>query len=317
MLLRETGIDGPTRRHAYPRRHASFTLADKAARKEGRVPETATQSADGKTRVLKAGAELAAFIATVNRTVADEAAIRPAVAIFKQGVNLTSRLTLNESTGWFHPLLNDVMAQGVSVVVNAIGLTSAACRAVEKITGIDHNWVFQQNLYITPREVQGFVPHCDPHVVVVAQLYGRKEWLIYDKALDNPLILDGGKEVLLADPNEELTIKERFTVEPGDVFVIPRGHFHAACAHDGASVHMAIGCAGVRPVDVIWALAGGAMERSTLRADMTPGAARKAAREYLASAAPAGPGLPRNPVAPMSVPKEPQALSFQAVLDAL
>jgi len=281
------------------------------------VPETATQPASDKTRIHKAGAELGAFIATVNRTLTDEAAIRSSVAIFKQGINLTDRLTLNLTTGWFHPLLKDVMAQGVSVVVNGIGLTSAACRAVQKITGVDHNWVFQQNLYITPAEVQGFVPHCDPHMVVVAHLYGRKEWVIYDKTLDNPLILDGGKEVLLADPKEDLAVRERFTVEPGDVFVIPRGSFHAACAHDGASVHMAIGCAGVRPVDVIWALAGGAMEQSRLRADMAPDAARKLAREFLSTAVPAGPGLPRNPIAPMTAPKGPQTLSFQGVLDAL
>jgi hypothetical protein len=281
------------------------------------VPEIAIQSADGKTRVHKAGKDLGAFIETVNRTLSDEAAIRSSVAIFKQGVNLTDKLTLNLTTGWFHPLLQDVMAQGVSVVVNGIGLTSTACQAVEKITGVDHDWVVQQNLYITPAEVQGFVPHCDPHIVVVAHLYGRKEWVIYDKALENPLILDSGKEVLVADQKEKLAVRERFTVEPGDVFVIPRGRFHSACAHEGASVHMAIGCAGIRPVDVIWALARAAMEQSRLRADMGPNAARKLAREYLANARSTGPGLPRYPVAEMASPKGQPSLSFQGVLDVL
>ncbi len=265
--------------------------------------------------VVRAGAvDRAAIVATVNRALAREDALARQIAIFRQGVNLTDRLRLAGGRGWFAPLVRDMLGKGVSVVVNGIGPSAPAARAVERLAGIPAAWVFQQNLYITPREVQGFVPHCDPHIVVVAQLFGRKQWRIYDKRLDNPVILDGHKEVLVADPGEKLEIRQRLTVEPGDLFVIPRGTFHAACAEEGASVHLAIGCAGIRPVDVLWELAGAAMARGPLRADGTPEEARAAAVAFLAETPPPAPALPRNPQPEIDVPAAPAALSFEDAL---
>jgi hypothetical protein len=280
------------------------------------LSETPAKAPTGVDMFRAGAAETAAFVAAVNRTLADEAHVRANIAIFKEGVNLTSRLAIAKEPGWFNPLLRDLLGQGVSVVVNEIGLVEASCRAVERLTGIPANWVFQHNLYITPREVQGFVPHCDPHVVVVAHLYGRKEWIFYDKALDNPVITDD-RSVLVADPRESLRVLHRFTVAPGDVFIIPRGRFHAACAHDGGSVHIAIGCAGVRPVDYIWATAGDAMNQRLMRADMSPADALQAAKTFLKGMSAGHFALPRNPAARVTVPDTPDRLSFEEVLDAL
>jgi hypothetical protein len=261
------------------------------------------------------------LVTAVNRAIANEPEIKSRIAVFKKGVNLTPQLSIDQDTGWFKPMVQDLLAQGASVVVNDIGLITPVCETVENLTGIPADWVFQQNLYITPPEEQGFVPHCDPHVVVAAQLYGHKEWMIYDKVLDNPLIVDGGKSVLVADPGETLVIKERIKVAAGDMFVIPRGTFHAACAEEGASVHLAIGCAGIRPVDYLWAMAGEAMNDSALRADMTSPAAQQAARAYLTQAlnqtGTLSLSLPRHPPARVNIPKEPVNLSFQGALDAV
>lgn len=284
---------------------------------KGSLSHSAASTAD-KIDIAKAGGpERAAFVTAVNRTLADEAAIKDQIAIFKEGVNLTSRLSLAGGTGWFVPLVRDLLGKGLSVVVNGIGLIAPVGKAVERLTGVPADWVFQQNLYITPPEIQGFVPHCDPHVVVVAHLYGRKEWFIYDRQLDNPVLLDGHKEVLVADPKEKLPMRQRIVVEPGDVFVIPRGMFHAARALDGGSVHMAIGCAGVRPVDVIWAIASQAMARGELRADMDLATAQAEAKKFYAGmAAPVIP-LPRNPVAAVAAGDTPPVLCFEEALRAL
>lgn len=268
--------------------------------------------------VLKAGAaERAAFAATVNRAVAREETIGKQIAIFKDGQNLTDRLKLSGGKGWFTPMVRDLLKQGVSVVVNDVEITGPSMRAIETVTGIPADWVFQHNLYITPREVQGFVPHCDPHVVAVAQLYGRKDWYIYDRQFDNPVSLDGRKDVLVADPKENLRVRETIAVEPGDVFVIPRGRFHAARAKDGGSVHIAVGCAGIRPVDVVWEMAAAAMRRSDMRADMTPEEARAATEAFIRAHKPAAPPLPRFPAPEMAVPDDAPALSFQEALHVL
>lgn len=268
--------------------------------------------------VLKAGAQdLANFIAAVNRAVADERAIKPNIAVFREGKNFTSNLKIEQESGWFSPLLKDLLARGVSVVVNDIGLTDAAAASVEAISAMPADWVTQQNLYITPPDVQGFTPHCDAHVVVVAQLFGRKDWFIYDKALDNPVIINDEKKVLVAGPDEKLAVVQRFTVEAGDMFVIPRGVYHDACAKGGASAHLAIGCTGIRPIDCLWALAEHAMAQSPMRADMTPAAAAAAAGAFLTATPVPIATLPRHPVARTGAATLPQNLSFEEALGAV
>lgn len=276
----------------------------------------ATQTAE--IPVIKAGPEaLAAFIAAVNRDVIDEPALKARIAVFREGRDFTPQLKLQQERGWFRPFVQSVLSQGISVVVNAVGLTEPACAAVETATGIAADWVTQQNLYVTPPEVKGFSPHCDPHTVVVAQLFGRKDWAFYDKALDNPVIFEGQKDVLFPEPGESLAIRQRFTVETGDVFVIPRGLFHDACARDGCSVHLAIGCIGIRPIDCLWALASGAMNDPDLRADMEPAAARDAAAGFIARTPMPEARLPREPRARVAAPRVGESLSFEGELRAV
>ena len=285
---------------------------------------TVSHEADPQTpefAVARASAEeLAWFVDAVNRSLADEARIKGRLALFKEGVNLTDRLRIEGERGWFKPMLHDLLARGVSVVVNDIGLTAPACAAVGRITGIPAEWVFQQNLYITPEQAKGFVAHCDPHIVAVAHLYGRKEWVLYERTLDNPVeIPNESDSALVAKPGEELPVRRRVLVEPGDCFVIPRGRFHSARALTAGSVHLAIGCAGIRPVDYVWRMAEAAMAKSDLRADLDPAAALKRAKTFAETIAPAPLRLPRNPVAKVGKGARPDRarLSFEEALRAL
>jgi hypothetical protein len=285
---------------------------------------TVSHEADPQTpefAVARASAEeLAWFVDAVNRSLADEATVKGRLALFKEGVNLTDRLRIEGESGWFRPMLHDLLARGVSVVVNDIGLTAPACAAVGRITGIPAEWVFQQNLYITPEQAKGFVAHCDPHIVAVAHLYGRKEWVLYERTLDNPVeIPNESDSALVAKPGEELPVRRRVLVEPGDCFVIPRGRFHSARALTAGSVHLAIGCAGIRPVDYVWRMAEAAMAKSDLRADLDPAAALKRAKAFAETIAPAPLRLPRNPVAKVGKGARPDraTLSFEEALRAL
>ncbi len=268
--------------------------------------------------VFKMGADgLACFIDAVNQDIAREETLRPRIAVYREGKNFTPQLQITQDKGWFRPFVQSVLSQGVSVVVNDIGLTRPACRAVETATGVPADWVMQQNLYVTPPEVQGFSPHCDVHMVVVAQLYGRKEWVIYDKVADNPVITQGQADVLFPEKGEVPAVHKKFLVQPGDIFVIPRGVFHDACARGECSVHIAIGCAGIRPIDCIWALASEAVNEPNQRADMTPEDAAAAAEAFLASRPVPLVQLPRNPQAAVPAPKGLKTLSFEGSLRAV
>lgn len=259
------------------------------------------------------GGEVGTLLAAVNQTVADEARLEQRLAIVRGGESLTERLSIAPRRGWFEPFLGDMLRQGVSVVINDVALTDAVAGTVARHTGLPEEWVTQQNLYVTPKERQGFDPHCDPHIVVVAHLFGGKEWTIYEKSQDNPVYAAESNTV--AGAGEDLPVRARVTVTAGDCFVIPRGVYHSALALTPASVHAAIGVAGARALDYIWALAEAAVGESALRADAGPEAALRAARDFMAA----------HPLSPIPLPRFPRteagppaaALSFQGVLDAL
>ncbi|MDX1486082.1 MAG: cupin domain-containing protein, partial [Alphaproteobacteria bacterium] len=241
--------------------------------------------------------------------------LKQRIAIVREGEPLTDSLQIAAETGWFEPMLYDLLCQGVSVVVNDVPITDDIANAVGGHAGLSPDWVTQQNLYITPGRNQGFDPHCDPHVVVVIHLYGRKEWTIYDKVLDNPVY--DSETNTIADKSDPPGVRGTLVVEPGDGFVIPRGRFHSALALSPAAVHMAVGVAGARAVDHVWAMAEEAVRDPVMRADMTPDGALQAARRFVAEFPFRPLDLPRFRRAQWSAPEPDSDFSFKDVLDAL
>ena len=260
-------------------------------------------------------AELSALFDTINRSVADEAHLKDRLAVVRQGETLTKRLAIAKENGWFRPMLGDLLRQGVSIVINDIQITEPMANAFGRHADLPPDWVTQQNLYVTPGESQGFDPHCDPHVVVVAHLYGQKVWTIYDKVLDNPVY--DSETNTVADKSSALGVRSKIKVGPGDCFVIPRGLYHSAIALSPASVHLAVGIAGARAIDTIWAMADRALQDPAMRADRTPDEALEAARDYLSRFALEPVRLPRFPRAERGPDGAVSRLSFQEVLDAL
>ncbi|MGY9006042.1 MAG: JmjC domain-containing protein [Alphaproteobacteria bacterium] len=261
-------------------------------------------------------AELGSMYDAVNASLADERDLKSRVAIFREGVNYTPELKIEAETGWFNPMIADILSSEISVVVNDIGLTRPVANIIDKYTDYPGDWLAQQNMYITPGARKGFAPHCDPHHVVVAQVFGHKEWAIYDKVQDNPLMTN--ESDMVADPDEQMPERIRFTVQAGDCFVLPRGVFHDACAFDGPSVHIAIGIIGAHPVDYLWALADAGLHQSDMRADMEPKAALKKAMEFMSQSNLAPKPMPRNPIAKSPKPNKITAgLSFEEALHAV
>jgi hypothetical protein len=98
-----------------------------------------------------------------------------------------------------------------------------------------HAWV-QANIYITPRQSQGFKPHWDNHDVFVLQFEGTKEWTIYDRRTPPPskTQLWDGQWVPVA-PTLNVTLR------PGDLLYIPKGYVHEARSTDSVSGHVTLG----------------------------------------------------------------------------
>jgi hypothetical protein len=272
------------------------------------------KDADLKTFQLD-GARMGCMIGAVNHAIIDEVHLKSRIAIVRLGERLTDKLSIDSDHGWFRPMLGDLLRQGVSIVVNDIPITDAVAEELGKRAGLSADWVTQQNLYITPQESQGFDPHCDPHAVIVVHLYGRKEWTIYDKALENP-VYDAETETI-ASGSEQLGAQAKIIVEPGDCFIIPRGRYHSAVSLSPASVHLAVGAAGARAVDYLWEMAEQALHDGTMRADMTPSDALHKARDFMAQYPIEPIALPRFKRAQKTADTPAPAFSFGDVLDAL
>lgn len=83
----------------------------------------------------------------------------------------------------------------------------------------------QVNIYVTPPASRGLGVHHDGHDVFVLQVFGRKQWDVYDVGDD-----DGRGERLIAAE-----------LQPGDAMYLPRAYPHAARTTETPSVHLTIG----------------------------------------------------------------------------
>jgi hypothetical protein len=108
------------------------------------------------------------------------------------------------------------------------------------------------NCYISPPGSRGLPPHTDGYDVLVLQLVGRKYWTfarIYpgpSQQVDPQIFRD--------------TVASEFTVEPGDLLIVPAGTAHQANTASTASVHLTFG---VHPFDT--AMLASILTRATAR----------------------------------------------------
>jgi ribosomal protein L16 Arg81 hydroxylase len=122
-------------------------------------------------------------------------------------------------------LVFDWFGDGATIILESLHRYSPSlrefCRALEE--ELRHET--QVNAYITPPGAQGFATHVDSHDVFVAQVFGRKRWMVY--AADDPE--GAGAPVIERD------------LEVGECLYIPKGFPHAAATTAAASAHLTIG----------------------------------------------------------------------------
>ena len=144
---------------------------------------------------------------------------------------------------------------------------AALCRAMEHAFS-SH---FQTNIYLSPRNAQGFKTHYDSHDVFVLQVAGSKHWTLYDTLIELPLRGQGFEPEKHSPgaPTQELTI------HAGDVLYCPRGLFHSACATDEVSLHITLGLMGKTWADVmVEAVSEACLASPAFRANLPAGYAK-------------------------------------------
>jgi ribosomal protein L16 Arg81 hydroxylase len=102
------------------------------------------------------------------------------------------------------------------------------------------------NAYYTPAGQQGLRYHFDPYVTLILQIAGQKAWPTHRPFVENP-VREYDSYHLIGFTEAQLHFlantppAETYTLEPGDVFWLPRGYVHAPYAvGDEPSLHITL-----------------------------------------------------------------------------
>ena len=122
----------------------------------------------------------------------------------------------------------------------------------------------QTNVYLTPRDAQGFTPHWDTHDVFVLQISGTKRWSIYDTKVTLPL---RGQRFERGTPPGD--VSEEFELGPGSAVYLPRGLMHSARSTDEASLHITLGLTAFTWAEfLVESVTAAALEEESLRRNL-------------------------------------------------
>ncbi len=124
---------------------------------------------------------------------------------------------------------------------------AALCRSVER-TFSSH---FQTNIYLSPRNAQGFKTHYDTHDVFALQVAGSKHWTLYENGETTGVVLPLQGQGFEPETHIPGPVTEELTINAGDVLYCPRGVLHAARSTDEVSLHITLGLMGRTWADVM------------------------------------------------------------------
>jgi ribosomal protein L16 Arg81 hydroxylase len=132
----------------------------------------------------------------------------------------------------------------------------------------------QANVYVTPKNAQGFARHYDDHDVFVLQVAGQKRWQI-----DNEPTVYLPKH----EPPQKAALSKSgscrtFVLRQGDCAYIPRGWAHEAASTDVSSIHVTLGVNSLTWADVLRRAVETACTGKLLRESLPPGFATDQAR---------------------------------------
>lgn len=138
----------------------------------------------------------------------------------------------------------ELLQQGATLIINSIH--SRVPELGELVAQIreETGYRSQINLYCSPSSQKGFNCHYDTHEVLILQIDGEKEWLIFPETIASPVSSMRSADQIPPDEPPYL----QCILKPGDILYIPRGHWHyaIACGNQSSeeyspSLHLTLG----------------------------------------------------------------------------
>ena len=164
---------------------------------------------------------------------------------FGQTENRSARLVFEKNDlgpGQF-PRQGHWINEGATYVINHLQRKDPVIDQFARILSAELNATININTYISAKSKQAFDTHYDRHDVFILQIYGTKEWAVFNPTTKHPLeYMNKSEEPPETDPYIECTLS------PGDMLYIPRGHWHHAMASE-STVHLTVGQDARSPID--------------------------------------------------------------------
>lgn len=130
--------------------------------------------------------------------------------------------------------LNRLFERGATILMDdaqtAIPQVLDLCESMSESSGMQ----VAGTIFCSPPHSEGFALHQDAEDVVVVQLHGEKEWLVYP-----PIELAASSMLRGAEVGEPAF---RTRLQPGDVMVMPKGSPHKTISNSSTgSIHLTLG----------------------------------------------------------------------------
>ncbi len=133
--------------------------------------------------------------------------------------------------------VRNAFADGYTIVLNGLEQYVRAIASLTHSIEVELNFPTRANAYLTPPGSTGFVPHYDPHDVLILQIQGSKIWRLSNDAAVQPHAMQLGEGAVPGGIPSSTDLH----LEVGDVLYLPRGQVHAAATTSEPSVHLTIG----------------------------------------------------------------------------
>lgn len=163
------------------------------------------------------------------------------------------------------------LAAGASVVAGDVQNLTPALADLAQDLGRSFAAAVGANVYCSFQGVRAFGSHYDLHHVFAVQTEGEKLWRLYSNRADRPVDFPPDTpETRRWLEQSRGPVSAEIVMKPGDVLYLPRGWYHDALAHDGASLHVTFSVTPLYGRIIFNLLEQAAMQDSEFRAYLAP-----------------------------------------------
>jgi hypothetical protein len=128
-------------------------------------------------------------------------------------------------------------AEGYTIVLNGVEQYVRAITSLSNSIEVELNFPTRVNAYISPPGSTGFIPHYDPHDVLILQIQGSKAWHLSNEDAVPPHEMQRGEGAVIAG----FPLPTEVRLEAGDTLYLPRGEVHGTETGSEPSVHLTVG----------------------------------------------------------------------------